>query len=502
MKKFNKICILLLFTTFISILSGCSVDNRKGQYAQNDYSYDNDESYNYPSTENNEGYLEITENEFVKTSEDPVSTFSLDTSTAGYANLRRLISRGSSISKNQVKIEEMVNYFNYDYVSPTGDNALAISSEIMNCPWNSNNKIVSIGIKAKDIEKSNVKNNLVFLLDVSGSMDDPAKLGLMQSAFKLFVETLNEDDTVSIVTYAGSDKVVLDGGKGYEKKRIVNLIEDLTAGGSTAGADGIRTAYRLAEKYFVEDGNNRVILGTDGDFNVGISSIQDLKEFISDKRKTNVYLSVLGFGYGNLKDDTLSTLAGSGNGNYAYIDSLNEARKVLVEEIGGTLNIVSKDTKTQVTFNPAYVVKYRLLGYENKLLTDEEFNDENADAGEIGAGHVVTAVYEIEVNANSSTPSTMDSNWLKVLIRHKDPTSGANKEIERFINESSIKTTPSEDIQFISAVIEFGLILRVSPHKADASFSGIITRLDKLNCVKDDLYKKEFLELVKKKANL
>jgi Ca-activated chloride channel family protein len=498
LKKKILYFILVVFSlTFV--LTGCS--KAASPYLQSSYS---PSSY-LPSSDstNNEGYLEITESDFVDTSVDAVSTFSLDTSTAGYANIRRMINQGVSISMDHVKLEEMVNYFNYDYTSPTGEDALAISSEIMTCPWNTKNKIVSIGVKAKEVDNvSNVKNNLVFLLDVSGSMDQPNKLQLMQSAFKLFVETLNDDDTISIVTYAGSEAIVLDGGKGYEKKRIVNLIEDLMAGGSTAGAAGIQTAYNLAEKYFIKDGNNRVIIGTDGDFNVGISRVTDLEEFISNKRKSNVYLSVLGFGYGNLQDSKLSTLANKGNGNYAYIDSITEARKVLVEEIGGTLNIVAKDTKTQVTFNPAYVSQYRLLGYENKLLTDEEFDDENADAGEIGAGHVTTAVYEVVLNENSQIASSMDNNWLKVLIRHKDPATQANKEVEKFVDITSEKTNPSEDMLFISGVLEFGLILRNSVHKGDASYQSIISRIQNLKALANDVYKMEFLDLVKKKAKL
>lgn len=490
--KRKSLGLVLLMFLALFVFAGCSRYNDGYR----------DSNYIRVPNVNGEEYLEIEEEGFIKTSEDAVSTFSLDTSTAGYANLRRLINNDFSINENQVKIEEMVNYFTYDYASPTGDDALAISSEIMSCPWNPTHKLVSIGVKAKDIENNSQKlNNLVFLLDVSGSMNNPYKLPLMQSAFKMFVETLNDDDTISIVTYAGSNKIVLEGAKGSEKKRIVNVIEDLMAGGSTAGADGIKTAYALAQKYFIEGGNNRVILGTDGDFNVGISSVSGLKKFISEKRKTNVYLSVLGFGYGNLKDSNLATLASAGNGNYSYIDSITEARKVLVEEIGGTLNIVSKDTKTQVTFNPKHISEYRLLGYENKILTDEEFDDENTDAGEIGAGHVTTAVYEVVLNDDDSIFSTMDNNWMKVLIKYKDPETEANKEVTKYIDQTSEKDTPSEDIIFISAVIEFGLILRNSRYKGDASYNRIINRLEGLSSVENDPYRQEFLSLVIKRSD-
>ena len=471
---------------FVIFLIGCDgyQDNylNTGDY----YSYDN------------ESYLEINENPFINTLDKAESIFSLDTSTAGYANLRRLINQGVNIHKDHVKLEQMVNYFRYNYPSPENDDALSISSEIMTCPWNQENKIASIGLKAKDVDKTTVRNNIVFLVDVSGSMDNPLKLPLLQSAIILFVETLNDNDIVSVVTYASGVRVALDGAYGFEKKRIVNIVEDLVASGSTSGERGIQKAYEIAEKYFIEGGNNRVILGTDGDFNVGISSTNELKDFISKKRQTNIYLSCLGFGYGNIKDDKLETLAMHGNGNYAYIDSITEARKVLVEEIGGTLNIVSKDTKAQVVFNPKYVKSYRLLGYENRMLTDDQFNDDKTDAGEIGAGHMVTAVYELVLNDDENITTTMNDSWYKVHIRHKDPINSENKELISFFNQTSEKINPSEDLLFISGVLEFGLILRNSEFKANANMNQIIARLENLNCVANDDYKKEFLDLVKK----
>jgi Ca-activated chloride channel family protein len=484
---FMKKYIIGLTLTFMLIcLIGCSSDN--GYY----------DFYQYGIKGNRESYAEITENPFVATSEDATSTFSMDTSTAGYANLRRLINQGATIHRNHVKIEEMVNYFDYDYQGPEDDSALRIHSEIMVCPWNEDHHLLSIGVKARElVVESPVPNNLVFLLDVSGSMNEPNKLPLMQAAFKMFVETLNDDDTVSIVVYAGSNAVLLEGAKGSEKKRIVNIIEDLKAGGSTAGASGIKTAYNIARKYFIENGNNRVILGTDGDFNVGISSISALKDFIAEKRETGVYFSVLGFGYGNLQDSKLETLAQNGNGNYAYIDSITEARKVLVEEIGGTLNVVSKDTKVQVTFNPRYISQYRLLGYENQLLTDEEFEDERTDAGEIGAGHEVTAVYEIVLNEDDEQESTLGDAWAQVLIRHKDPQTDANKEILAAVDATALKASASEDLLFISCVVETGLILRDSEYKGTASLTNVYNRLQGL-AIQDDPYKDEFIYLVQK----
>ncbi|NLD26526.1 MAG: VWA domain-containing protein [Acholeplasmataceae bacterium] len=484
MKKF---ILGLTMGLMLICLSACSNDmGRMNWYSSYDWSLD----------ENRESYAEITENPFVKTEEDATSTFSMDTSTAGYANLRRLINQGATIQMSHVKIEEMVNYFDYSYPAPEDDSALRINSEMMVCPWNDEHYLLSVGVKAKELDVDSPKlNNLVFLLDVSGSMNYLNKLPLMQAAFKMFVETLNDDDTVSVVVYAGKNAVLLEGAKGSEKKRIVNIIEDLQAGGSTAGSKGIRTAYTIASKYFIQGGNNRVILGTDGDFNVGISSVSDLEKFISEKRETGVYFSVLGFGYGNLQDDKLETLAQNGNGNYAYIDSITEAKKVLVEEIDGTLNIVSKDTKAQVTFNPRYISEYRLLGYENQLLTDEEFEDENADAGEIGAGHEVTAVYEIVLNEDDTVESTLEDDWAKVLIRHKDPDTGDNKEISASVDVSSILSSPSADMLFISCVVETGLILRDSEYKGTSSLDNVITRLQGL-ALANDPYKTEFLELV------
>lgn len=493
MKKRLFIIILLVF---IVTLVGCSAADHSGNWYKGGYIYHDAAPENL-----GEEYLGIAENPFVKTTKDATSTFSLDTSTAGYANLRRLINKGQTISKDHVKLEEMVNYFSYNYEDPEGDNELSISSEIMDCPWNLEHKLVSIGVKAKPMEQVNTKNNIVLLLDVSGSMADPNKLPLMQAAFKLFVDTLNDDDTVSIVTYASSDRIALRGAKGSEKKLIVNILEDLMAGGSTAGSKGIQTAYSIAQQYFIEGGNNRVILGTDGDFNVGISSVSSLENFIAEKRETGIYLSVLGFGYGNYKDNKLATLSQAGNGNHAYIDSITEARKVLVEEIGGTLNIVAKDVKTQVTFNPRYVKEYRLLGYENKLLTDEEFEDETTDAGEIGAGHTTTAVYELVLNTDETIPSTLNDSWLQTVIRYKLPENGESKEIVKSVNETSEHATPSEDILFISAVLETGIFLRNSPYKGNASLEAALTRLNQLTTIANDEYKQEFITLVQKLKN-
>lgn len=366
MKNSNKfLCLISLILATLIIFAGCSSSLKNDTNSSRDY---------ISSLKGNE-YNEITENEALLVSENPKSTFSMDINTAAYSNIRRYIKSGLTINKNQVRIEEMVNYFKYDYPQPEENEPLSISTTIAPCPWNDQARLLTVGLRSEDVDFSSINNNLVFLLDISGSMNSEDKLGLMQSAFSLLVENLNDNDTVSIVTYAGSDKVILEGAKGIEKMSIQNKIEDLAAGGSTAGANGIITAYALAEQYFIEGGNNRVILATDGDFNVGTSSQAGLEELISQKKDSGVNLTVLGFGYGNLKDNKLETLANCGNGNYAYIDNIMEARKVLVEEIGGTLRTVAKDVKTQVEFNPAKVYSYRLLGYENKLLTNEDWEN-------------------------------------------------------------------------------------------------------------------------------
>lgn len=352
-----------------------------------------------PQDWNTEEYSALEEAGFKSVANDPLSTFSADVDTASYSNVRRMIEQGytmDEIPEGAVRIEEMLNYFSYDYNLPKKNEPFGVTAVIGDCPWNEEAKLLQIGLKTQEIDFSEAPDsNLVFLLDVSGSMTSDDKLPLLQKSFSMLVEELGEKDTVSIVTYAGSDRVVLQGESGDNKTRIIEAINALEAGGSTNGADGIGTAYALAEKYFIEGGNNRVILATDGDLNVGISSESGLKELVTEKKESGVFLSVLGFGTGNIKDNKMETLADCGNGNYAYIDTIGEAKKVLVEQMGATLVTVAKDVKLQVEFNPAYVKGYRLLGYENRALATEDFDDDKKDAGEIGAGHMVTALYEI-----------------------------------------------------------------------------------------------------------
>lgn len=468
-----------------------------------------------PQDWNTEEYSALEEAGFKSVANDPLSTFSADVDTASYSNVRRMIEQGytmDEIPEGAVRIEEMLNYFSYDYNLPKKNEPFGVTTVIGDCPWNEEAKLLQIGLKTQEIDFSEAPDsNLVFLLDVSGSMTSDDKLPLLQKSFSMLVEELGEKDTVSIVTYAGSDRVVLQGESGDNKTRIIEAINALEAGGSTNGADGIGTAYALAEKYFIEGGNNRVILATDGDLNVGISSESGLKELVTEKKESGVFLSVLGFGTGNIKDNKMETLADCGNGNYAYIDTIGEAKKVLVEQMGATLVTVAKDVKLQVEFNPAYVKGYRLLGYENRALATEDFDDDKKDAGEIGAGHMVTALYEIvPVDSDQEIPETElkyqddkktagveNGEWLNLKIRYKEPDADESILKEYPVTQEAYTDKPSQDFYFAAAVAEFGLMLRDSEYKGDASFENVRALLKKVDTDEDD-YKDEFVYLVKK----
>jgi Ca-activated chloride channel homolog len=442
-----------------------------------------------------DSYEDIIENDFVSAAETPLSMFSVDANSASYTTIRSAINGGRTINPNQVRIEEMVNYFSYDLPEPEEGTPLSISTWLTPSPWNDGNHLLSIGMKAEEVVLSGIRNNLVFLLDVSGSMDSANKLGLVKEAFSLLIDSLGENDTVSIVVYAGSDAVLLEGAYGAEKTRIRNIITDLQASGSTAGSEGIQTAYNIAASYFIEGGNNRVILATDGDFNVGISNISELETFIGERRETGIYLSVLGFGYGNYQDDRLENLSAAGNGNYAYIDTVLEAKKVLVEEIGGTLNTVARDVKAQIEFNPEFVDSYRLLGYENKMLTEDEWNEDQTDAGEIGSGHTVMVTYEVVLKDGVS--DTLEDTLSTVRIRYKSPVVGEDDVLEIVHDVPVITgTQPTEDLIFAGAVIEFALILRDSEYKGQASLQAIVERISGLPSVQSDPYRAEFLALL------
>ena len=445
-----------------------------------------------------EGYTEIIENGFVNTAETPSSYFSIDANTASYPNLRSIINNGYSyVPKDAVRIEEMLNYFNYDYETPDDGSVLSLTSSVFDTPYNSSTKLLTIGLAAQEVEFSGVKNNLVFLIDVSGSMYSEDKLPLVQQAFMMLAENLNPEDRVSIVTYASGDSVALSGAFGFEKQKIVAAIEDLTAGGSTAGSKGINRAYQLAEEYFIEGGNNRVILATDGDFNVGVSNTKRLEELIAEKRESGIYFSVFGFGRGNVQSEKMESLALKGNGVYSYIDSVKEAKRALVEGIGGSMVTVAKDVKAGITFNPEYVESYRLVGYENKILTEDEFNDSTTDAGELGSGHTVTVVYEIVMTEKElvSGESLAD-----VIVRYK-PTenvggdASAEQEITLSVETDRYHKTMTDTDIFVASVVEFALILRSSEYKADADLNALVTRLSDLDLSGDE-FKLEFKELV------
>lgn len=463
---------------------------------------------------NSEEYTEIAENGYVSVKDEPLSTFSADVDTASYARLRRMIKENGYVDPSAVRIEEMINYFSYDYPNSDDGTPFSVTTELSDCPWNSETKLLSVGIKANDIEEERPGSNIVFLLDVSGSMYSNDKLPLVQQAFSLLAEGLTENDRVSIVTYAGADEVVLEGVSGNKTRQICEAIFDLEAGGATAGAAGIMTAYEIAEEYYIDGGINRVILATDGDLNVGLSSVDELTELIEKERDSGVFLSVLGFGTGNYKDNRLEALADNGNGSYSYIDSIDEAEKVLVEELNATLITVAKDVKFQLEFNPANVRGYRLIGYENRALAPEDFNDDKKDAGEVGAGHTVTALYEIvpadsdfnmggvpelkyqptETETETSEPVLTDE-LLTVNIRYKEPDGDTSKLISHPVYNADYTDSPSADFNFAAAVTEFGMLLRDSSYSGTSSAEQISELLDKSN-ISGDKYKEEFRDLV------
>ncbi|MBO5228209.1 MAG: VWA domain-containing protein [Lachnospiraceae bacterium] len=466
---------------------------------------------------NTEEYNSIKETGFLSTLTNPLSTFSADVDTASYTNVRRMLNDGAKVDGSSIRLEEFLNYFSYDYKTPTDGAPFGVTTELADCPWNPNSKLLLIGLQAEEINFENrPASNFVFLLDVSGSMNQPNKLPLMQKAFAMLAESLTENDRVSIVTYAGSDSVLLEGVAGNELITITSAIESLEAAGSTAGSAGINTAYKLAEKYFIPGGNNRIILATDGDLNVGVTSEAALTDLITKKRESEIYLSVLGFGTGNIKDNKMEALADNGNGNYSYIDSIFEAKKVLVNEMGGTLYTVAKDVKLQVEFNPAKVAKYRLIGYENRKLQDYEFNDDTVDAGEIGAGHSVTAVYELiltdsdkalsasEYALKYQTATLTDSDDLLTLsIRYKEPDADTSKLLEYPVLPTAYSETMPDNLKFAACVLEFGMLLRESEYKGTSSYDSILTMLSELgDYVKEDAYKEEFRELVKLAQNI
>ncbi|EZH75812.1 von Willebrand factor A [Aquimarina atlantica] len=467
-------------------------------------------SGNY-NVQNDESYREIVENDFKKVQMAPLSTFSIDVDKASYSNIRRMINNGVNVPADAVKIEEMINYFNYQYEQPKDEHPFAIHTEHASTPWNTKTQLVKIGLKGKEIPQHEIPaSNLVFLIDVSGSMSDSNKLPLLKKAFKLLVNQLREKDKVSIVVYAGAAGMVLKPTSGANKHEINQALQNLEAGGSTAGGEGIRLAYKIAKENFIKNGNNRVILATDGDFNVGISSDKDMKKLIEEKRKSDVFLTCLGFGMGNYKDSKLEVLADTGNGNHAYIDTMQEAQRVLGKEFGGTLYTIAKDVKIQVEFNPEKVQAYRLIGYENRLLADEDFIDDTKDAGELGSGHTVTALYEVipvgikskylkEIADLKYTNSTINKEYgdelLTVKFRYKRPQEKKSIEMAHVL-QINTKTSVSQDFNFAASVAWFGMKLRGSKYIENQNLKDIIA-LAETNKEKDNLgYKAEFVRLM------
>jgi Ca-activated chloride channel family protein len=488
----------------INSVSGTTAHYKKGKEKAN-YAYDQDY--------NTEEYSHIQDNDFKESQKNPLSTFSIDVDKASYSNVRRFINQGSLPPADAVRIEEMINYFTYDYPQPKDNNPFSINTEYTNCPWNSGHQLIHIGLQGKEIKMDKAPtNNLTFLIDVSGSMNSDDKLPLLKSGLRLLIDQMRDEDHISLVVYAGAAGVVLPPTPGSKKEKIIDALDKLSAGGSTAGGEGILLAYKTAKENFLPKGNNRVILATDGDFNVGASSDGELVRIIEKQREDGVFLTVLGFGTGNYKDSKMEQLADKGNGNYAYIDNILEAKKVLVKEMGGTLLTIAKDVKLQIEFNPTRVKAYRLVGYENRLLNNEDFNDDKKDAGELGSGHTVTAIYEI-IPAGSSelvssidplkyqqtTPTVVSPNdeIMTIKFRYKEPKESTSKLMTHIVyNKKTDFANASENCKFSCAVAGFGMLLRDSKYKGTSNFKTIIAQAKQAKGKDEDGYRSEFIRLV------
>ncbi len=474
-----------------------------------------------PMYDNDESYKEINDNRFKNPHDQPLSTFAVDVDGASYTNMRRYVNNGQLPPKDAVRIEEMINYFKYDIDGPNDGAPVALHSELSVAPWNAKHQLMRIALKAKDVKADNLPPaNLVFLIDVSGSMNYDNKLPLVKSSLKMLVDQLRDKDQVAIVTYAGSVAVVLTGCSAKKKGLIKNAIDGLGAGGSTAGGDGLKMAYRIARENFKEHGNNRIIMATDGDFNVGASSDGDMEDLIVKEREAGINISVLGFGMGNIKDSKMETIADKGRGNYSYIDNITEARRAMVTEFGGTLFTVAKDVKLQIEFNPAKVAAYRLIGYENRVLENEDFNNDKKIGGDMGVGHTVTALYELipagvtdqftgsidKLKYQKKNNTVNDTNLAEVAtikFRYKDPASEKSK-LQQVIQYSKVQPleATSADFRFASAVAEFGMLLRASEFKQQASFASLIKRASAARGEDKDGYRAEFIRLAESAASL
>jgi Ca-activated chloride channel family protein len=471
------------------------------------------EAWRYAPPVDREQYEHLAENDFLEAIKNPLSTFSIDVDVASYANMRRYVTRGHMPPPAAVRIEEFINYFDYDYPQPTGRDPFAVVTETARCPWNPEHRLVHIGLQGREMERTKAPpSNLVFLVDVSGSMSSPDKLRLIKDALPMLVAQLRRTDRVALVVYAGAAGVVLESTPGDEKNTILEAIRRLESGGSTAGGAGIRLAYDIAEKNFIKKGNNRVILATDGDFNVGVTSDGELVKLIEEKRETGVFLTVLGVGTGNLQDARMEKIADHGNGNYAYLDNLAEAQKVLVNEMFGTIVTIAKDVKIQVEFNPLKVASYRLIGYENRMLKKEDFRDDRKDAGELGAGHTVTALYEItpadgseqgeeltftrtQVKADARSRDEL----LIVRLRYKQPDGTKSTEIVHTAEDTDAAfDDSSENFRFAAAVAEFGMILRGSSHAGAANLDQVVEVARRASGEDLNGYRAEFVDLAER----
>ncbi|MDT8431015.1 MAG: von Willebrand factor type A domain-containing protein [Bacteroidales bacterium] len=504
---------------------------------------------------NTESYSTIHENGFKDVLHNPLSTFSIDVDRASYSNIRRFINMGQQPPIDAVRIEEMINYFSYDYPEPDGEHPFSVTTELSTCPWNTSHQLLHVGLQGKHIDKDNLPpSNLVFLVDVSGSMNAPNKLPLLKSAFRLLVNELRPQDRVAMVVYAGAAGTVLESTPGSQKTMILEAMDKLQAGGSTAGGAGLKLAYKTAEEHFMEDGNNRIILATDGDFNIGQSSDAEMERLIEQKREKGIFITVLGFGMGNYKDSKMETIADKGNGNYAYIDNVQEANKVLVSEFGGTLFTIAKDVKFQIEFNPARVKGYRLVGYENRLLNDEDFNDDTKDAGEMGAGHTVTALYElipagaegevvnidplkyqsnrgaqgVRVNSEDQGDRNRDRSdrtddartysnsdrrgntrdqyadeLMTIKLRYKQPDGATSTKVEIPVKGKLEKfENTSDDFRFATAVAEYGMILRGSDYLEQGSIAEVLEMARGARGDDNEGYRGEFIKIVRTTESL
>ena len=490
----------------MTMTSGIVLRKKVGAMVQ----YDSSLPWQQPSLIT-ESYTPVTESGFIKTKNDPLSTFSIDVDTASYANIRRFINQNRLPPVGAVRVEEMINYFSYDYPQPT-EGPFSVTTEVGPSPWQSDYKVVRIGLQAKNIDSKDLPpSNLVFLIDVSGSMHAAAKLPLLKQSMHLLVDQLSDRDRVAIVVYAGSERVVLQPTGGEQKQRIKAAIDSLGAGGSTHGSQGILTAYQLAKQSYMPKGNNRIILASDGDFNVGVTSRGELQKLIEEKRKSGIYLTTLGFGTGNYHDDTMEILANKGNGNYGYIDSLLEAKKMLVKEMSGNMFALANDVKIQVEFNPAKVGAYRLIGYENRALADEDFNDDRKDAGEIGVGHRVTALYEIIPTGHASIPDvdplkyqqtatgTLEHNseLMTIKLRYKPQGSKKSVSIDQVVHDpAEALISSSIDFHFATAVSSFGMLLKQSDHINGFGFKDVLQLARKGKGNDPEGYRAEFIRLV------